>query len=135
MTIKPVILIVEDEAIIRMVAVQILEEAGFATLEANSADVALRILEVRADVRAVFTDINMPGTIDGLRLAHAVRGRWPPIHLILTSGLMSPRREDLPAGGRFIRKPYEAAHIVAMIHELLALDPPPDPIDDLSKAA
>lgn len=125
---KIVILVVEDEVLIRMGAIQMLEEAGFEAVEAGNADDAMRILELRSDIRAVFTDINMPGTLDGLRLAHAVRGRWPPIHLILTSGLASPGEHDLPANGRFLRKPYEPANVIATIHELLALTAPPDPV-------
>jgi CheY-like chemotaxis protein len=125
---KTVILVVEDEAIIRMGAVQMLEDAGFAVVEASNADDALAILELPNDIRAVFTDINMPGTLDGLRLARAVRGRWPPIHLILTSGLISPSEEEFPANGRFIRKPYRAEHVIATLRELLGLNAPPDPI-------
>src|SRR5579859_2745871 len=104
---KTVILVVEDEAIIRIGAAGMLEEAGFATVEAASADDAIHILEMRADVRAVFTDVNMPGTLNGLRLVRLIRGRWPPIHLIVTSGLVSPGEGDIPTGGRFIRKPYD----------------------------
>ena len=91
-----------------MNAIQMLEDAGFATDEACNADAAMEIFELRSDIRVVFSDINMPGTLDGLRLARLVRGRWPPIHLILTSGLTCPSAEDLPANGRFIRKPYSA---------------------------
>src|SRR5580704_12201393 len=116
---KTVILVVEDETIIRMGAVQMLEEAGFAVLEADNAQDAVSILESRNDVRAIFTDINMPGTMDGMRLARMVRGRWPPIHLIVTSGLMSPDTDDLPPGGRFIRKPYDSAQVIGTIRELL----------------
>jgi len=120
---KILILVVEDEAIIRMGAVCMLEEAGFAAIEAANADDAIRILEGRDDIRAVFTDINMPGTLDGLRLAQAIRGRWPPIHLIVTSGLMSPGVGDIPVGGRFIRKPYKMDHVIATIRELMATTP------------
>jgi two-component system, response regulator PdtaR len=127
---KTVILVVEDEAIIRMGAVQMLQDAGFAVLEASNADDAMGILEVRNDIRAVFTDINMPGTLDGLRLARAVRGRWPPIHLILTSGLISPKEDEFPANGRFIRKPYRAEHVIATLRELLGLDPSSDPLSE-----
>ena len=95
---KAIILVVEDEAIIRMGAVQMLEHAGFVVVEAGNADDAIKILEIRTDIRAVFTDINMPGTLDGLRLARLVRGRWPPIHLIVTSGLMYPNDNDFAAG-------------------------------------
>jgi CheY-like chemotaxis protein len=122
---KDVILVVEDEALIRMAAVDMLEEAGFAVVEAANADSAILILELRDDVRAVFSDINMPGTLDGLRLAHAIKGRWPPIHLILTSGRIAVGEEDLPADGRFIRKPYDAKNVVATLRELLASTPPP----------
>jgi CheY-like chemotaxis protein len=132
---KTVILVVEDEVLIRMGAVQMLEEAGFEVVEASNADDAMSILELRSDIRAIFTDINMPGTLDGLRLARAVRGRWPPIHLILTSGLVSPREEDFPANGRFIRKPYDSAHVVATVRELLGSNSPRGPAGDLSEAA
>lgn len=132
---KAVILVVEDEALIRIGAVQMLEEAGFAAVEANNADDAIRILDLRSDIRAVFTDINLPGTLDGMRLARLVRRRWPPIHLILTSGLVSPKEGELPANGRFIRKPYETEHVIATIRDLLELNPFPDPIKDVSKAA
>jgi CheY-like chemotaxis protein len=83
---KPVILVVEDEILVRLTAVAIAEDAGFEVLSATTADEALSILEARTDVRLVFTDVQMPGSMDGLRLAHAVRDRWPPVELIVTSG-------------------------------------------------
>ena len=132
---KVVILVVEDEAIIRMGAVQMLEDAGFAVVEACNAHDAMDILENRTDVRAIFTDINMPGTWDGMRLARMVRGRWPPIHLVVTSGLMSPDTDELPTNGRFIRKPYDPAQVIAIIRELLGNCPPPDPANHAAKAA
>jgi CheY-like chemotaxis protein len=132
---KAVILVVEDEALIRLEAVQTLEDAGFGAVAASNADDALKILEVRNDIRAVFTDIHMPGTLDGLRLARAVRGRWPPIHLILTSGLVVPNEEEFPANGRFIPKPYEAALLIATLRELLNQNQSPDPIKYTFKAA
>jgi CheY-like chemotaxis protein len=132
---KAVILVVEDEAIIRMEAVQMLENAGFAVVEACNAHDAIEILENRTDVRLVFTDIHMPGTWDGMRLARMVRGRWPPIHLIVTSGLTFPINDDLPAGGRFIRKPYDPAHVIATVRELLSQIPPFDPLKQAGKAA
>jgi CheY-like chemotaxis protein len=103
---NPIVLVVEDELFIRMNAVQMLEDAGYATLEASNADEAILLLESRADIRAVFTDINMSGSMDGLKLAHAIRGRWPPIHLIVTSGLQMPAEAELPSKSRFIGKPY-----------------------------
>ena len=132
---KIVILVVEDEAIIRMAAVDMLEQAGFAVVEAADADSAICMLELRNDVRAVFTDINMPGSLDGLRLAHAIRGRWPPIHLILTSGRLAASEADLPTNGRFIRKPYRAEDVIGTIHELLASKPPNRPIEVQNRAA
>lgn len=130
-----VILVVEDETIIRMGAVQMLEEAGFTVVEANNAHEAIIILETRNDVAAVFTDVNMPGTMDGMKLARMIRGRWPPIHLIVTSGLASPNDDDLPAGGRFIHKPYDPPHVIATLRELLGQLPPTDPHVQSGKAA
>ena len=84
---KPVVLVVDDEVLVRTVAVDMVEQAGFEVIEASNADEAIRILESRQDIRAVFTDIQMPGSMDGLRLAQSVRDRWPPVALIVTSGL------------------------------------------------
>jgi CheY-like chemotaxis protein len=113
---KAVVLIVEDEALIRMNAVSMMEDAGYAVLEACNADEAILLLESRSDIRAVFTDINMTGSMDGLKLGHAIRRRWPPIHLILTSGFHIP--VDLPANSRFISKPYENSHVISSLGEL-----------------
>src|SRR5471032_722762 len=115
---KGVVLIVEDEALIRMDAVQIVVDAGFAVVEACNADEAIKILESRRDIRAVFTDINMPGSINGLQLSHAIRGRWPSIHLIVTSGLNVPNEKQLPVNSRFIGKPYTARHVATTLSEL-----------------
>ena len=135
MTPKAVILVVEDEAIIRMGAVQMLEDAGFTVVEAGNAHDAVSILEGRNDVRAIFTDINMPGTMDGMRLARMVRGRWPPIHVIVTSGLVFPNNDDLPPGGKFIHKPYDPRHVIATLRELLGRTSPSDPRLHARKAA
>jgi CheY-like chemotaxis protein len=115
-----IVLIVEDEILIRMNAVQMLEDAGYVALEASNADEAIELLESRSDIRAIFTDINMSGSMDGLKLAHFIRGRWPPIRLIVTSGLKMPADAELPQKSLFIRKPYNNAHVVAMFQELLA---------------
>jgi two-component system, response regulator PdtaR len=124
---KAVVLVVEDEALIRMNAVCMMEDAGFAVVEACNADEAIRILESRDDIRAVFTDINMSGSMDGWKLAHAVRGRWPPIHVIITSGSGVLDRGQLPANGRFIRKPYTGAQVTAALLELFGHSPAPGP--------
>jgi two-component system, response regulator PdtaR len=111
----PAVLIVEDEALIRMSAVRIVEDAGFEVIEAATADEAIRILEKRSDIRVVFTDVHMPGSMDSLRLAHAIRYRWPPIKVIVTSGGGRVSEQDLPNGGRFIAKPYEPTQIIDAI--------------------
>ena len=113
----PVILIVEDEPLIRQGAVRTIEDAGFEVIEAANADEAIRILESRRDIRVVFTDIHMPGSMDGLKLAHAVRNRWPPIRIIVTSGRELLTEQDLPEGGRFFAKPYNPLQITDALRE------------------
>jgi CheY-like chemotaxis protein len=117
---KPVVLVVEDEILIRLNAVEMIEDAGFEAIAASDADEAIRILESRTDIRAVFTDVQMPGSMDGLRLARVVRDRWPPVALIVTSGQCKVAETDLPRGGRFLSKPYEAAQIEATPRHLIA---------------
>ena len=124
---KVIVLVVEDEILIRMSAIQMLEDSGFATVEAGNADDAMKILELRSDIRAVFTDINMPGTFDGMRLARLIRGRWPPIHLIVTSGLILPSADDLGVIGRFIPKPYRMEDVITTLRGLLDGSSPHDP--------
>ena len=85
-----------------------IEAAGFDVVEAVNADEAIEILEVRLDITVVFTDIQMPGAMDGLKLAGAIRRRWPPIKIVATSGIVDVRKVDLPEGGRFLSKPYIA---------------------------
>jgi len=114
----PLVLVVEDEFLVRMNAVSLLEEAGFGVLEAGSADDAIALLESRKDIRIVFTDINMPGSMDGLRLAHAIRNRWPPIELVLTSGQMRVHNDDMPARGLFLSKPYDPNKLVEVVRSL-----------------
>ncbi len=103
---RAVILSVEDEFLIRMNAVEMIEEAGFEVVDAASADEAIAILEARLDVTVVFTDIQVPGSMDGLKLAAAVRDRWPPVKIVATSGRVKRGPSDLPQGGRFLQKPY-----------------------------
>jgi len=97
-----------------------IEDAGFEVLEAANADEAILILENRSDIRIVFTDVHMPGSMDGLRLAHAVRDRWPPIKLIVTSGQMTVSEDELPLGGRFFSKPYQPSELSRVLNELVA---------------
>jgi two-component system, response regulator PdtaR len=117
---RQVVLIVEDEALVRMTAVDMIEEAGFEILEATNADEAILLLEARLDITVVFTDIEMPGSMNGLRLAEAVRGRWPPIKIIATSGRYVVRDGDLPSGGVFLKKPYSPAQISSALRDLTA---------------
>jgi two-component system, response regulator PdtaR len=106
-----VVLIVEDDLLIRLHAAEIIEAAGFDVTEASNADEAIAILEVRPDIAVLFTDIQMPGSMDGLKLAAAVKGRWPPIKIVATSGFVHVRPDDLPQGGRFLPKPYSGHSI------------------------
>jgi two-component system, response regulator PdtaR len=115
---RPLVLIVEDEFLIRMDAVDMIRSAGFDVLEAENADEAIDILEDRLDVTVVFTDIQMPGSMDGLKLAAAIRGRWPPIKIVATSGFAEVTEDDLPSGSRFIPKPYSAREITGALREL-----------------
>jgi CheY-like chemotaxis protein len=95
---RQVVLAVEDEPLILMLAIDMIRDAGFEPLWASNADEAIRILESRNDIRIVFTDINMPGSMDGIKLAQAVRGRWPPIKIIATSGFSGGDLKLLPEG-------------------------------------
>ena len=115
---RPVVLIVEDEFLLRMDAVDMIKAAGFEALEAGNADDAIDILEARPDITVVFTDIQMPGSMDGLKLVQAVRGRWPPIKIIATSGRLHFSETDLPEGGRFLPKPYSPAQVTGVLREL-----------------
>lgn len=116
----PVVLVVEDQPLMRLHAVAMIEDAGFETVEAWSAAEAVAILAARTDVRIVFTDIDMPGAMDGMRLAAAIRDRWPPIEIILTSGYKSPRTDELPERGLFFAKPYKDNVVLAAIRRFAA---------------
>lgn len=116
-----VVLVVEDDPLLRMNAVDMIEEAGFQAIEAPDADAAILLLEQRSDIRLIFTDIDMPGSMDGLALAHAVADRWPPVRIVATSGHYKVAETDLPQGGRFIQKPYRQHQVVGMLSELAAL--------------
>jgi two-component system, response regulator PdtaR len=114
----PVVLVVEDEPLLRMLAVEVVEEAGFIAIEAQDADEAVILLESRTDITLLFTDINMPGSMDGLKLAHAVRDRWPPIKILVVSGQQRLQSSDLPSNSCFLGKPYQAS---ALVDELRSL--------------
>ena len=114
------VLVVEDEFLSRLHAVNLVEDAGYIAVEASNADEAITILEARKDIRIVFTDIDMPGSMDGLKLAHAIRERWPPIELILTSGHFDLSDDEIPERGRFFPKPYRDQEIISALQHFVA---------------
>jgi CheY-like chemotaxis protein len=116
----PVVLLVEDEPLVRMAAADDLQDAGFHVLEAANADVALAVLESCSDdVQVLFTDIDMPGSMNGLDLAENVQQRWPHISLLISSAYHRPGPETLPDDGRFVPKPYCSDDVVQQIRELV----------------
>jgi CheY-like chemotaxis protein len=106
------VLVVEDHPLVRMAVVEVMIEAGFEVLDASGPGEAIRMLEARPDIHLVFTDAEMPGTMDGIELAHYIRNRWPPVKLIVVSGKKEIASEELPAGARFFHKPYRETSIV-----------------------
>jgi two-component system, response regulator PdtaR len=115
----PVVLVVEDEPLLRMLAVEVVEEAGFIAIEARDADEAVILLESRTDISLLFTDINMPGSMDGLKLAHTVRGRWPPIKILVVSGKQQLQSVDLPSNSCFVGKPYQPSALVEELRTMV----------------
>lgn len=113
------VLVVEDEMVLRLRAVDIVEDAGFTAVEAVNADEALTILESRSDISLLFSDIQMPGSMDGLKLAHAVHARWPAIKIILVSGQVKLSDTDKPADSRFFGKPLESREMIAEMQDLI----------------
>lgn len=102
-------------------AVDMVEDAGFEALEAADAGEAVTILEGHADIRVVFTDIDMPRGLDGIRLAALIRDRWPPIEIILTSGMNAPAADQMPERGVFFAKPFRAERVVAEMRRMVQL--------------
>ena len=114
------ILVVEDEPLLLMQAVALVEDAGFEAVVAGDADQAIAILMRRLDIRVVFTDIDMPGSMDGLKLAAAIRDRWPPIEIIVTSDQVRPAEVDMPERGVFFAKPYDPAKVIVAMRRMAA---------------
>jgi len=117
---RPVILLVEDDPFIRWESADALRQAGFAVLEAADADSAMAILQSRGDVSLLFTDVEMPGVIDGLELARRARDMWPTLRILVTSGRCAPPERTLPVRGRFVSKPYAQDEILRDIDRMLA---------------
>src|SRR6266516_4544861 len=111
-----IVLVVEDEMLLRMRAVDMVEDAGYTSVDA---DEALVILETRSDIALLFTDIQMPGSMDGLELAHAVHARWPPIKIILVSGQLKLSKSDIPRDSRFFGKPLVSGEMVAEMRDMI----------------
>jgi len=114
------VLIVEDEPLVRMEGAYSLKDAGFEVHQAANADEAIAVLEAHKEIRLVFTDVQMPGSMDGLKLAHYVRTRWPPIHLIVTSGQVNLAEDALPAGAVFMSKPYDHQALASKVRAMIA---------------
>jgi CheY-like chemotaxis protein len=117
---SPVVLIVEDEGLVRMAASDDLIDAGFTVLEAADADEAIRLLETHPEITILLTDIDLPGSMDGIRLAHAVRERWPPVKLVLVSGHQSPSADALPSESTFFAKPYDMTAVSRKLWQISA---------------
>jgi CheY-like chemotaxis protein len=115
----PLALVVDDEELLRLFAAGLLEEHGFDVLGAENAAAALRVLESRHDVRLLFTDIQMPGTLNGMDLAREVHARWPSVLLVIASGQTKPSRAEIPDDGRFVGKPYDAAELFTEVDDLM----------------
>jgi two-component sensor histidine kinase len=117
--VAPAVLIVEDEMLLRMRAVDMVEDAGFTAIEAINADDALAVLESRSDIELLFTDIQMPGSMDGLKLAYAVHKRWPLIKIILVSGQLKLTDSDRPPDSRFFGKPLDVKQMIAEMQDMM----------------
>lgn len=116
---KGIVLVVEDESLVRMNAADLIRELGFEVVEAADADHAVALLESTPGITVLFTDIQMPGSMDGLRLAAVVRDRWPPVALLITSGQVRPPADDMPTGAHFIAKPYLPIQVGENLRELI----------------
>ena len=114
-----VVLVVEDEMMLRMRVVDMVEDAGYVPVEAVDADEAMAILHARSDIALMLTDVQMPGSMNGLQLAHAVRENWPPIKIILASGQLKLSDGDIPLDSRCFGKPLQSDEIIAEMREML----------------
>ena len=114
------ILIVEDEALIRFNLIDFFEDAGYRVYEAENADEAITILASDSWIRVVLTDVQMPGSMDGLKLAHYIRDRFPPTVLVVTSGVLNPDKADLPVDSFFVPKPFDPKRVLGQIEQLTA---------------
>lgn len=114
------VLVVEDDPLVLLSAVDTIEDAGYRVLEASNADDAIRLLEQHPEIRIVFTDIEMPGSMDGIKLAAFIRDRWPPVEIIITSGRVLATDVALPERGIFLAKPYQSQELKAHLSRMAA---------------
>lgn len=112
---RQAVLVVEDEPFLRLMALDLVEDAGFEAVEARDADEAIAILEARKDITIVFTDVDMPGSMDGLKLAAAIRDQWPPIEIIITSGHVRLDDSNIPSRSVFFSKPYDHSEVTSTL--------------------
>jgi two-component system, response regulator PdtaR len=117
---SPIVLVVEDEGLVRQMSADELADAGYQVLEAANSREAISILESGVRVAVLFTDVNMPGELDGLELARLVRDRWPRVGLLVTSGGARAGPDDVPDEGRFISKPYSLRRMCSVVDELVS---------------
>jgi CheY-like chemotaxis protein len=117
---KTVVLVVEDEPVLRMTVADLVEDAGFDVVEAANAKQAIQVLESRSDVSIIMSDIDMPPGIDGMALVEIIRDRWPVIAIILVSGQMASANVRIPEGGVFFSKPYRSRDVVAALNRFAA---------------
>jgi two-component system, response regulator PdtaR len=116
---KAAVLVVEDEALVRWATRDGIEDAGFQVHDARDADEAIKLLEANPDIGLIFTDVDMPGSMDGVKLAHYVRERWPPVKIIVTSGFKNITGDLLPSGSLFLSKPYQREQLRQQIESLI----------------
>lgn len=114
------VLVVEDEPLLRLDIADSLQEVGFLVFEAANSAEAIAILMEHEEIRLVFTDVDMPGGMDGIKLAAYIHDRWPPLKIIVTSGYRRVTQDDIPAESRFFSKPYDIAKVVHSMNEMLA---------------
>ena len=118
----PTVLVVEDNPLVLITTVDLVESAGYRALEASNADEAIAILESHPEIHLLFTDIEMPGRMDGIKLAHYARKRWPPLKIIVVSGQSTPDLASLPKDGVFLPKPFYPAQVAAALARMLRTD-------------
>jgi two-component system, response regulator PdtaR len=109
------ILVVENEVWLSLDISEALEDEDYDVIAVVNADEAIKVIETRNDIRTIFTDVDLPGSMDGLKLAAAVRDRWPPVNIIVTTGMRAPHRDEMPARALFIAKPYRSAEVLEAV--------------------